>query len=134
VLFRSHSIVARLVEQGAITYHEVYTHPRRNEIYRSLGTRPSVEVDVTRETLQDGDVLLLCSDGLWGMVPDEQQFAEVLSSSWTPAGNMARRLVKLALEAGGLDNIGLVVVQVRIEDTSELQTIITPREGILLSV
>jgi serine/threonine protein phosphatase PrpC len=133
-LTRDHSTVARLVERGAITYREVYTHPRRNEIYRSLGTKPSVEVDVTCETLQDGDVLLLCSDGLWEMVPDEQQFADILSSSWTSASSMAERLVRLALAVGGLDNIGLVVVQVRIEDISELHTIITPREGILLSV
>jgi serine/threonine protein phosphatase PrpC len=89
-------------------------------------------VDVFHETLQDGDALLLCSDGLWEMVPDEQQFADVLSSSWQSAGYMAEKLVKLALEAGGLDNIGLVVVQVHIEDISGLQTIITPREGILL--
>jgi serine/threonine protein phosphatase PrpC len=122
-LTRDHSTVARLVERGAIT---------RDEIYRSLGTKLSVEVDVFHETLQEGAVLLLCSDGLWEMVPDEQQLVDVLSSSWQSAGYMAERLVQLALAAGGLDNIGLVVVQVRIEDISGLQTVITPREGILL--
>jgi serine/threonine protein phosphatase PrpC len=132
-LTRDHSIVARLVETGAITRNEVYTHPRRNEIYRSLGTTLSVEVDIFHETLQDGAMLLLCSDGLWEMVPDEQQLVDVLSSSWASADYIAKRLVQLALAAGGLDNIGLVVVRVRIEDISELQTIITPSEGILLS-
>jgi len=131
-LTRDHSTVARLVETGAITRAEIYTHPQRNEIYRSLGTTRSVEVDVFHETLQDGAVLLLCSDGLWEMVPDEQQLADVLSSSWTSAGYMAERLVQLALAAGGLDNIGLVVVRVDIENISGLQTVITPREGILL--
>lgn len=132
-LTRDHSTVAQLVEMGAITRDEIYIHPRRNEIYRSLGAAPSVEVDVFRETLHDGDVLLLCSDGLWEMVPDEQQLAHVLSSSWASADYMAERLVQLALVAGGLDNIGLVVVRVRIEDITGLQTIITPREEPLLS-
>jgi len=132
-LTRDHSTVAQLVEMGAITRDEIYIHPRRNEIYRSLGAAPSVEVDVFRETLQDGDALLLCSDGLWEMVPDEQQLVGVLSSSWASADYMTERLVQLALAAGGLDNIGLVVVRVRIEDITGLQTIITPREGTLLS-
>ena len=132
-LTRDHSTVAQLVEMGAITRDEIYTHPQRNEIYRCLGAAPSVEVDVFRETLQDGAVLLLCSDGLWEMVPDEQRLADVLSSSWASADYMAERLVQLALAAGGRDNIGLMVVRVRIEDITGLQTIITPPEGTLLS-
>jgi len=132
-LTRDHSTVAQLVAMGAITRDEVYTHPQRNEIYRSIGAAPSVEVDVFRETLQNGDVLLLCSDGLWEMVPNEQQLADVLSSSWASADYMAEKLVQLALAAGGLDNIGLVVVWVCIQDITGLQTIITPREGTLLS-
>lgn len=131
-LTRDHSTVAQLVEMGAITRAEIYTHPQRNEIYRCLGASPTVEVDVFHETLQDGDVLLLCSDGLWEMVPDEQQLADVLSSSWASADYMAERLVQLALAGGGRDNIGLVVVQVRIQDITGLQTIITPHRGTLL--
>ncbi len=117
---------------GAITRGEIYTHPQRNEIYRSLGASLSVEVDVFRETLQDGAALLLCSDGLWEMVPDEQQLADVLSSSWASADSMAERLVQLALAGGGRDNISLVVVRVRIQDITGLQTIITPSQGTLL--
>ena len=130
-LTRDHSTVAQLVEMGAITRGEIYIHPQRNEIYRSLGASLSVEVDVFRETLQDADALLLCSDGLWEMVPDEQQLADVLSS-WVSADYMAERLVQLALAAGGRDNIGLVVVRVRIQDITGLQTIITPHQGTLL--
>jgi serine/threonine protein phosphatase PrpC len=133
-LTRDHSTVAQLVAMGAITRDEVYTHPQRNEIYRSLGSTPSVEVDVFRETLQDGDALLLCSDGLWEMIPDEQQLADVLSSSWASADYMAERLVQLALAAGGRDNIGLVVVRVRIEDISGLETIISPLAGARMTV
>jgi serine/threonine protein phosphatase PrpC len=132
-LTRDHSTVARLVEMGAITREEIYTHPQRNEIYRCLGALPTVEVDAFQETLQDGAVLLLCSDGLWEMVPDERQLADVLSSSWASADSMAERLVQLALAAGGLDNIGLVVVQVHIKDITGLPTIIMPCEGALLS-
>jgi serine/threonine protein phosphatase PrpC len=132
-LTRDHSVVAQMVADGIIEPVEVYTHPKRNEITRCLGAAPSVEVDVFREPLQDGDALLLCSDGLWEMVPDERQIADVLSSTWASADYMTERLVQLALAAGGLDNIGLVVVQVRIEDIAGQQTIITPREGTLLS-
>lgn len=131
-LTRDHSTVARLVEMGAITRDELYSHPQRNEIYRSVGTELSVETDVFRETLQDDAVLLLCSDGLWEMVPDEL-LEDVLSTSWEPAGYMAEKLVQLALAAGGLDNIGLVVVRVCIEDITGLQTMITPGQEILLS-
>ena len=131
-LTRDHSTVAQLVEMGTITRAEIYIHPQRNEIYRCLGASPTVEVDVFRETLQDGDALLLCSDGLWEMVPDEHQLADVLSSSWASADYMAERLVQLALAGGGRDNIGLVVAQVRIQDITGLQTIITPYQGTLL--
>lgn len=133
-LTRDHSTVSQLVEMGAITRDEVYTHPQRNEIYRCLGAMLSVEVDVFRETLQDGAVLLLCSDGLWEMVPDEQRLVSVLSSSCASADQMAERLVHLALAAGGLDNIGLVVVRVSIEDSRGLQTIISPLAGAELTV
>ncbi len=126
-LTRDHSVVAQMVTDGTIEPVDVYTHPKRNEITRCLGASLSVEVDMFREPLQDGAVLLLCSDGLWEMVPDERQLADVLSSSWASADYMAERLVQLALAAGGLDNIGLVVVRVRIEDITGLQTIITPR-------
>jgi serine/threonine protein phosphatase PrpC len=132
-LTRDHSVVAQMVTDGIIEPIDVYTHPKRNEITRCLGAAPSVEVDIFREPLQDDDSLLLCSDGLWEMVPDERQLADVLSSSWASADYMAERLVQLALAAGGLDNIGVVVVQVRIEDIAGLQTIITSREGTLLS-
>jgi PPM family protein phosphatase len=132
-LTRDHSTVAQMVADGIIEPVDVYTHPKRNEITRCLGASPSVEVDVFHELLQDGDVLLLCTDGLWEMVPDGQQLVNVLSSSWASADYMAERLVQLALAAGGLDNIGLVVVLVRIEDISGLQTIISPREGTALN-
>ncbi len=130
---RDHSTVAQMVADGIIEPIDVYTHPKRNEITRCLGASPSVEVDMFRELLQDDDVLLLCTDGLWEMVPDVKQLVNVLSSSWASDDYMAERLVQLALAAGGLDNIGLVVVLVRIEDIAGLQTIISPLEGTALT-
>ena len=67
---RDHSLVAQLVEQGEITPAEARTHEKRNQIYRSLGL-PEVEVDIFTEPVQEGDTLILCTDGLCGVVEDE---------------------------------------------------------------
>jgi serine/threonine protein phosphatase PrpC len=122
-----HSRVAQLVREGAIKPHEVYTHPQRNVIYRSLGHQPRAEIDTFYRQLQDDDVLLLCSDGLWEMAPDQAKIAHILSSPLLSVRDIAGRLVRLALDGGGLDNIGLVVVQVRM-DTAALPTMVQPPE------
>src|SRR5204863_7970275 len=71
-LTKDHSLVWRLVESKQITEDEIYTHPQRNLIYRSLGAgHKNIEVDIFYETLHPGDTFLLCSDGLWEMVRRE---------------------------------------------------------------
>ncbi len=120
-LTRDHSLVAQMVLDGDLHADDIYTHPQRHVITRSLGAVPSIEIDVFAEQLQDGDVFLLCSDGLWEMVRDAA-LARVLSSSWLTTQQMAETLVQLALQGGGLDNIGLIVVQVHqnVEETDAL--------------
>ena len=106
---RDHSEVARLVEAGAIAPEEIYTHPKRNRIYRCLGERASVEMDAFVIHLQPGDVLLLCSDGLWEMVRDDALEKLVASSAHNPT-QLSAILVQAALNHGGVDNISVVAV------------------------
>jgi serine/threonine protein phosphatase PrpC len=114
---RDHSIVARMVESGAITRDEVYTHPKRNQIYRCLGEKASVEADTFVEELHYGDVLLLCSDGLWEMVRDEDM-QKIIESSASHPSQTSSMLVQAALDRGGADNVSVVVVHMaRAEST-----------------
>lgn len=108
---RDHSLVARLVESKQIEPEDVYTHPQRNLIYRSLGAgHKNVDVDIFQETLQPGDILLLCCDGLWEMVRDDE-LLRILSGPETPQQKSAM-LIDMANKNGGEDNITAVVVQV----------------------
>ncbi len=108
---RDHSLVARLVESNQITADEIYTHPQRNLIYRSLGAgHKTVEVDIFHETLLPDDVLLLCSDGLWEMVR-QQDLLRLLSEESSPQ-KICDQLIDLANVNGGEDNITAVVVHV----------------------
>ncbi len=109
---RDHSNVARLVEVGAITPREVYTHPKRNEIYRSLGQSATVKVDTYRLPLKIGDLLLLCSDGLWEMVYDAD-IEQIIEASLPSTAQVCDALLSAALRGGGKDNISIIAVGVR---------------------
>jgi serine/threonine protein phosphatase PrpC len=105
-----HSLVAHLVEHGEITRDEIYTHPKRNQIYRCLGDHAAVDIDTFIVALPVGDLLLLCSDGLWEMVHDQEMQAIVEMCATRPT-QLSAKLVQAALQQGGADNISVIVVR-----------------------
>jgi protein phosphatase len=108
---QDHSLVQRMVDAGQLKPEEVYTHPRRNVIYRSIGDRPRLEGDTFAAELARDGRLVLCSDGLWEMVR-EDGLEEVLLAEPDPQ-MAAERLVQNALLAGGEDNISIIIVQAK---------------------
>jgi PPM family protein phosphatase len=106
---QDHSVVGELVRSRAITPEMARTHPYRSVITRALGTEPTVEPDVLTEEKQAGDVWLLCSDGLYGMVEDAEIEKTLGALQGEPA---ADRLMELALAAGGHDNVSLLLGRV----------------------
>ena len=110
-LTQDHSLVAKLVESKQITAEEVYTHPQRNLIYRSLGAgHRNIDVDIFHEQVRPGDKLLLCSDGLWEMVR-HQDLEDLLKKQSNPQ-LICEKLITLANKNGGEDNITAIVVHV----------------------
>lgn len=111
-LTEDHSLVWEMVRQGILTDEDARTHPRRNVITRSIGTHEELSVDAapTPLPLRDGDVFLLCSDGLTSLVP-ERDVKAVLDAN--PPRAACDLLVDLANEAGGKDNVTVLVVRVQ---------------------
>jgi protein phosphatase len=107
-----HSLVDELIRQGKLTPEEAIEHPQRSVITRALGPEPEVEIDTRSYRARDGDVYLLCSDGLTTMVSDAL-LAEILLAH-PRLRDAGEALIKAANEAGGRDNI--TVVLVRVED------------------
>ena len=104
-----HSLVEQLVQQGAISRESARFHPQRNIITRAMGVAPAVDVDVFERDWAQGDILLLCSDGLHGAVDDED-IAEVLASDFN-LETMCDLLVRRALNSGGTDNVTLMLIR-----------------------
>jgi serine/threonine protein phosphatase PrpC len=109
-LTTDHSLVATMVARGQITADEIYTHPQRSVIYRSIGDRPTVEVDTSVWALAPGDRLIACSDGLWEMLRNEGIQDGMMAEADPQAA--CDLLVSRANAAGGDDNISVIVVEV----------------------
>jgi serine/threonine protein phosphatase PrpC len=107
-LTEDHTLVGRMVKAGEITREEADTHPHRNVLIRVVGTEPDVIVDEVSVALLDGDRVLLCTDGLTGMLT-EDQIRAILENEPDPQ-KAAERLVRAANRAGGVDNITVVVL------------------------
>ncbi|MBN1890278.1 MAG: Stp1/IreP family PP2C-type Ser/Thr phosphatase [Thermoflexales bacterium] len=105
-----HSLVQRLVQLGQLAPADARTHPQRNVIYKNLGDKARVEPDVTQFELAVDDRLLLCSDGLNGMLSDQQIQELVMSAA--SSQEACRKLVEAANAAGGEDNISAIVVRI----------------------
>jgi len=105
-----HSVVASLVDAGIIKPDDIYTHPKRNQIYRSLGEKPVVDVDTFKVPLKPGDKIILCSDGLWDMVRDPL-IEQVLNTVPDPT-QTRHALIQAALDGGGEDNVSVIVIHI----------------------
>jgi protein phosphatase len=115
-----HSLVEELLRQGRLTEEEAEEHPQRSIITRALGPEPDVDVDTFTITAADGDVFLICSDGLTSMVPDTT-IGEIVAEA-PDIGTAAERLVAAALDAGGRDNVTVVLFRLEHLDAGEEQT------------
>ena len=110
-LTHDHSLVARLVENGIVRPEDAEKHPQKHVLTAAIGVTEAVEPHVSDEplSLEHGDILLLCTDGLWGQMNDSE-IRDLLSSK--PPIAACRALVELAKEHGGPDNITLQVAKV----------------------
>lgn len=108
-LTRDHSLVKRLEELGQITAEEAAVHPQKSMLYRALGQGEPVEPDVFTASMPQPGYLLICSDGLWGVLSEEELFNIVVSA---PNPHSAcQNLIEAANNAGGPDNITAILVR-----------------------
>ncbi len=110
-LTTDHSLVERLIATGQISREEARYHPQANVIYRTIGDKAKIEVDICTIHLEAGEWLLLCSDGLSGLVEDAQ-IHEIVTQATSPQSACAT-LVEAANAAGGDDNISVIIVQLK---------------------
>jgi serine/threonine protein phosphatase PrpC len=106
---RDHSLVKRLEELGQISSDEAVAHPHRNVLYRAVGQGESLEADIFTTPFPQPGYLLLCSDGLWSVVSDDDLFKIVKESSTFQSA--CQEMVAAANNAGGPDNISVILVQ-----------------------
>jgi protein phosphatase len=111
-LTSDHSWINEQIQSGVISAEQARSHPLRNVVTRALGGKPDLQVDVQVQPMQAGDLLLLCSDGLTTMVPDDE-IARVFAESGSDVEAAAQGLVQKANAHGGEDNITVLLIQFR---------------------
>ena len=104
-----HSVVQSMVDNGHLTEEEAKSHPNKNIITRALGVHKSVEVDITDFNIKDGDVILLCSDGLTNCVEDSEIVSILNNSEFE---RISELLIDKANSGGGIDNITAVALKI----------------------
>jgi protein phosphatase len=120
-LTEDHSVVAELVRRGSIAPEEAEVHPQRNVITRALGAEDGVEVDRTEVSLEPGDVIVLCTDGLCGYVSDEVIRRRLTESATLE--DAAAALVEDANAAGGVDNVTVILARVGADDLAPTEEV-----------
>jgi PPM family protein phosphatase len=106
---KDHSLVQRLIDLGQITQEEAHLHPQRNVLYRAIGQAEPIHPDIHMHEFPQPGYLLLCSDGLWGVVPETEIFNIVQSQNDLSAACQA--MVDAANKQGGPDNISVILVR-----------------------
>ncbi|NJN17381.1 MAG: serine/threonine-protein phosphatase [Oscillochloris sp.] len=112
LLTNDHSTVGRLIQMGQLEPSEAREHPLRNQLYRTVGQQPQIQVDFTYQQVGTASHVLLCSDGLWGMIDESHMMQALARSPWPQ--DACHELIALANLAGGDDNISAVVVSLPI--------------------
>jgi serine/threonine protein phosphatase PrpC len=110
-----HTLVGKLLKEGAISPQEAKTHPRRNVVLKALGNNPGIQPDSYRFYLEEGDYLVLCSDGLHGLVADSEIASILIGAPIEESGN---KLIRIAKERGGTDNITVLIIYIKDEKAS----------------
>lgn len=108
-LTEDHSLVEELVKNGTIKPEEASTHPQKNIITRALGTEYILDVDLYEFDILDGDFIMLCTDGLSNMVTDKEILDVIISN--LDVNIICERLVTMAKESGGFDNITVIIIK-----------------------
>lgn len=109
VLTRDHSLVMRMIELGHLSNEEAAVHPQRNVLYRALGQGDPFSPDIGTYPIPQAGHLVICSDGLWGVVP-EKRFSEIILSASDPQ-SACEQLIDAANQAGGPDNISVILIR-----------------------
>ncbi len=130
---KDHSLVQQLVDEGLLEASEMENHPDKNVILRSLGVKPEVEADVSHVPVAEGDIFLLCSDGLSGLVSDDEMLQMVQAGQLNGGSLRAtcEQLVDRANAYGGHDNI--TVQMLKVKQTASATTDSTPAETVTQS-